>query len=114
MIGWSIMVMRQAPEDYPLKIDRDAVLANWKVGAMGTFWIDELIAAGEAQRVKSGGYPDIYTALAGLIVPLLLGEELPSGEDVPMLKPREVTIKRDELATCPADELLTIMVWDRS
>ena len=114
MIGWSITIIRQPPEDYPLNLDRDAVLADWKVGAMGTGWIDELVAREEARRVKSGGYPNIYTAPAGSIVPLLLGEEPPSEEDVPMRRPREVTIRRDELALCLADELLTIVVWDQS
>lgn len=114
MIGWSITIVRQPPEDYPLKLDRDAVLADWKVGAMGTRWIDELVARGEARCVQTGGYPNIYTAPAGLVVPLLLGEELPSGEDVPMRKPREITIRRAELALCPADEMLTIVVWDQS
>lgn len=47
-------------------------------------------------------------------MPLLLGEEPPSGENVPMRRPREVTIRRDELALCLADELLTIVVWDQS
>ena len=90
------------------------MLADWKVGAMGTGWIDELVARGEARRVKSGGYPNIYTAPAASIVPLLLGEEPPSEEDVPMRRPREVTIRRDELALRLADELLTIVVWDQS
>ncbi len=58
--------------------------------------------------MKSGGYPDIYTTPAGSIVPLLLGEEPPSEEDVLMRRPREVTIRRDELALCLADELLTV------
>jgi hypothetical protein len=91
MAGWSITIIRQAPEDYPLKLDRDAVLASWK-----------------------GGYPNLYTALAGSVVPLLLGDELPSGEDVPMRRPHEITIRRDMLAHCPPDEMLTIVVWDQS
>lgn len=114
MIGWSITIIRQPPEDYPLKFDREAMLASWKVGAMGTSWIRELVASGEARQVQSGGYPDIYTVPAGLVAPLLLGEEPPSGEDVPMRRPSEVTIRRDVLALCPADELLTIVVWDQS
>ncbi len=114
MIGWSITIIRQPPEDYPLKLDRDAVLANWKVGTAGTRWIEALVARGEARRIRSGGYPNIYTAQAGLIVSLLLGEEPPSDENVPMRRPREITIRHDELAQCPADELLTIVVWDQS
>lgn len=114
MAGWSITIIRQAPENYPLKLDRDAVMASWKVGAMGTNWIEELVDHGKAQRLKTGGYPNLYTATAGSIVPLLLGEEPPSGEDMPMRRPREITIRRDELALCPSNEMLTIVVWDQS
>jgi len=114
MIGWSITVTRITPEEYPLKLNRDAVLATWKVGAMGTYWLDKLVAVGKARRVKSGGYPDIYTAPVESIVPLLLGHELPSDEDVPTRKPHEITIERDKLATCSPDETLTIVVWDQS
>lgn len=114
MAGWSITIIRQPPEDYPLKLDRNAVLANWKVGAMGTNWIEELVECGKARRLKMGGYPNLYTASAGSVVPLLLGEELPSGEDVPMRRPREITIRRDMLVQCPSDEMLTIAVWDQN
>lgn len=114
MIGWSVTIIRQPQEDYPLKLDRNAVLADWKVGAMGIRWIDELVARGEARCVQTGGYPNVYTAPAWSVVPLLLGEELPSGEDVPIRKPHEITIRRAELALCPADEMLTIAVWDQS
>jgi hypothetical protein len=64
MAGWSITIIRQAPEDYPLKLDRDAVLASWKVGAMGTNWIEALVERGEARCLQMGGYPNLYTALA--------------------------------------------------
>jgi len=50
----------------------------------------------------------------GSIVPLLLGDQLPSDEDVPMRKPHEIAIERDKLAMCSADETLTIVVWDQS
>jgi hypothetical protein len=114
MAGWSITIIRQAPEDYPLKLDRDAVLASWKVGAMGTNWIEALVERGAAQCLQMGGYPNLYTALTGSVVPLLLGNELPSGEDVPMRRPHEITIRRDMLMHCLPDEMLTIVVWDQS
>lgn len=113
-MGWGVTIYRQPPGDYPRNFDRDSVLADWKVGSGGTSWIDELVERGEARRLKTGGYPDLYTALAGSIVPLLLGEVPPSEDDVPSRMPREITIKRAELALCSADEVLTITVWDQS
>lgn len=111
---WGITIYRGPPEDYPQNLDRDAVLADWKVGSGGKSWIDELVKRGEARQLKAGGYPDLYTALAGSIAPLLFGEVPPAEEDVPSRMAREITIKRAELALCPADEVLTIAVWDQS
>lgn len=114
MIGWGITIYRQPPEDYPMNMARDSLLAAWKVGSGGKNWLDELVARGEAKRLKTGGYPDLYTALAETIVPLLLGEVPPSEDDVPSRMPQEITIKRAELAQCQANEVLTIAVWDQS
>ncbi len=114
MIGWGITIYRQPPEDYPLRLNRTSVLANWKVGSRGTIWLDQLVEHGEAQLLKAGGYPNLYTALAGSIVPLFLGEVPPAEDDVPWRMPREITIKLAELELCQANEVLTITAWDQS
>jgi hypothetical protein len=113
MAGWSVTIVRQPVEDYPRNLDREKVLANWFVGSGGVRWIAELVSRGEAKRVKDGGYPNLYTAPAGVIAPLFAGGEPPSGE-TGMFGPREVTIRRAELDACPPDERLTIAVWDQS
>lgn len=114
MARWAITIYRQPPEDSSPNWDHDSVLANWKVGSGGTSWLDELVEHGKAQLLKSGGYPNVYAALAGSIVPLLLGEMPPAEDDVPSRMPKEVTIKRAELTMCQAAEVLTIMVWDQT
>ena len=115
MGGWSVTIVRQPVEDYPLGLDREKVLANWTVGSMGVRWINELVAHGKATQVKNGGgYPNLYTAPAGVIVPLLVGDEPPSDEPTGMFRPREVSIKRAEMEACPPDEMLTIAIWDQS
>lgn len=114
MIGWRITVYRHSPENYLLSLTRTSVLADWKVGSRGTVWLDQLVENGEAQLVKTGGYPNLYTALAGSIVPLFLGEAPPAEDDVPCRMPREITIKHAELALCQANEVLTITAWDQS
>lgn len=114
-MSWSITVVRQPPEEYGSRLTREAVLAYWKVGIRGIRWIEELVARGEAEWVKHGsGLPDLYTAKAVVIVPLLAGDEPPSGEVVSIFKPRDVIIKHDALARCAPDETLTIAVWDQS
>jgi len=112
MGGWSVTIMRQPVEDYP-HINREKVLADWTVGSSGTRWINALVSRGEAKRVRDGGYPNLYTAPACVIAPLLATDEPPSGE-TGIFAPREVRIMRTELDACPPDELLTIMVWDQS
>ena len=114
MIGWRITIYRQPPDNCPSNLTRTSVLADWKVGSRGIIWLDQLVEHGEAQLVKTGGYPNLYTALAGSIVPLFLGEVPPGEDDVPWRMPREITIKRAELALCQANEVLTITVWDQS
>lgn len=96
MIGWGITIYRQPPEDYPLSLARDSMLADWKVGSVGTSWLDELVDRGEAQRLKTGGYPELYSALAGSIVPLLLGDVPPAEDDVPSRMPQEINIKHSD------------------
>lgn len=64
--------------------------------------------------MKIGGYPDLYSALAGSIVPLLIGDVPPAEDDVPSRMPQEITVKRAELALCQANEVLTIVIWDQS
>lgn len=113
MGGWSVTIVRQPVEDYPRNLDREKVLAYWTVGSMGVRWINELVSRGAAKRVKDGGYPNLYTAPAGVIASLFAGDEPPSGE-TGIFGPQEVRIKRAELDACPVDELLTIAVWDQS
>lgn len=114
MAGWSVTIVRQPVEDYPRNVDREKVLANWFVGSDGVRWLDELVSRGGAKRVKDGGYPNLYTAPAGVIVPLFDADMPPYGGRSGMFSPRQVNVKRAELDACPADEMLTIAVWDQS
>lgn len=114
MAGWSVTIVRQPVEDYPRGVDREKVLANWLVGSDGVRWIDGLVSRGEARCVKDGGYPNLYTARAGVIVPLFDGDMPPYDGRGGMFGPDQISIRRAELDACPADELLTIAVWDQS
>ena len=114
MAGWSFTIVPQPPEDYFRLLHHETVLASWTVGASGIDWIEKLVEHGEAECVKRGGYPNLYTAPARVIVPLLANGEPPSADTGRMFRPREVSIKREELERCAPDQALTIAVWDQS
>lgn len=114
MAGWSFTVVRQPVENYSRRLDRNAVLASWIVGTGGIRWIGQLVDRGEAVCVRSDGYPNLYTAPARLIVAALAGAEPPWDETFPLSRPHGISIKRDALAVCPPDEMLTVAAWDQS
>ena len=114
MAGWSVTIVRQPVEDYPRNLDREKVLANWHVGFDGVRWISELVNRGEARRVSDSGYPSLYTAPACVIAPLFDGDMPPYTGQGGMFGPNQTSINRAALDACPADELLTIAVWDQS
>ena len=73
MLGWSLSIYRLAdynrvrpPEVFSL------CLASWKAGPAGIDWLDPLVEAGTAAR-EGNGYPFLYLAKAGAILPLLAG-----------------------------------------
>lgn len=114
MAGWGFTIVRQTPEEYSERPARETVLASWMVGVGGIRWIEELVDRGEAECVKIGGYPNLYTAPARTIAAALASGEPPSDTTVRMFMPREVSIDRAELDACPPDQALTVAVWDQS
>lgn len=67
---------------------------------------------GKATQLKTGGYPNRYTALAADVLPLIQGE----GEEYAlssgcMEKPN---LRSDSIRDCPFDATLTIDAWDLS
>ena len=68
MLGWWITVSKGSiAEDLP----QDATLASWEVGLGGLRWLDALVAAGRAQKLRGDGYPTRYEARAEFVLPLL-------------------------------------------
>ena len=69
MLGWWITVSKGSiAEDLP----QDATLASWEVGLGGLRWLDALVAAGRAQKLRGDGYPTRYEARAEFVLPLLV------------------------------------------
>lgn len=114
MLGWSITVTAATPENYHEHLQIEPVIADWTVGPMGTRWIDALVECGDAAQVRWGGYPDIFTARASAIRPVLEGMVPPDGDDLTDTQARGLMIHRDRLSACPDGMMLTIVVWDQS
>lgn len=114
MLGWSITVTAASPADYHEHLRTEPVVANWTVGPMGTRWLDALVEAEDATQVRSGGYPDIYTARASILRPIISDLQTSSEEDLTGGHPRDVTIDRNRLSACPDETVLTVVVWDQS
>ncbi len=113
MAGWSFVVTPQSPAEYAQRLDRDAILAQWTTGAFGIGWIERLADEGRAERLERSGYPSVYTALAGDVVPLFGPERPPSGDDVGY-EPWAVGIRWEALKGLASNARLTIVCWDQS
>lgn len=88
---------------------RELVRVNGDLGRLGgllKLWLTD--------NDKLDGFPNLYTARAGVIVPLFDGDMPPYDGRGGMFDPDQISIRRAELDACPADELLTIAVWDQS
>ena len=108
MLGWWITVSKGSiAEDLP----QDATLASWEVGLGGLRWLDALVAAGRAQKLRGDGYSTRYEARAEFVLPLL--DEV-MGHPSVKLKMFPPKLDRAEIETCPPDSLLTIDAWDQS
>jgi hypothetical protein len=124
MIGWYFVVASNTRDDRINDADAQAsILATWEVSVEGLDWIEELVGHGRASKLKGGGYPNLYTAKAGDVLPLLadgpprvsrgmaiIGDDyvMPAGWQA------EVQMHADRIAVCPVDQQLTIEAWDLS
>lgn len=123
MLGWWIVIAQLAPDEWAATTDRKAaLLANWETSLGGIDWIEKLAKEGKATRLLSGGYPNRYVATARDVLPLI-ADEIPThsgpivfGEDyvLPGDWIGNVMIDHDKASLCPADQILTIEVWDQS
>lgn len=112
MSGWTISVIRLAPEEVDQIQGREAMqaamLAYWETGVMGVRWLQPLLAEGKVQQIRSGGYPDRYVAQAGDVLPFLSNPA-----SLPEVR-GQVALYDEHIAACPATVTITINVWDQS
>jgi hypothetical protein len=121
MSGWWTIISTETPERMAdmTKVNKEAFLATWEAGLFGADWIAQLCTQGKATQLTFNGFPNRYTALAGVIVPLLLAgiAEAQDGEfpqDRLTGWPGSITVHRERIAACVPDQLLTIEVWDQA
>ena len=67
MLGWWIVIKGGRAEG-KLAV-RDDALASWEAGLFDLHWLNILVAAGEAQKLRSG-YPNRYEARAADVLRL--------------------------------------------
>lgn len=125
MLGWWIVI---APDNGQGEPAKEAALARWETGVGGRCWLDDLVAKGKAQNLRSDGYPCRYTAKAADVLPLIKSDAvkpisdgtmvfgLDEGEEYsyPVGWMGEIKFDDDLIASTPADQLLIIDAWDQS
>jgi hypothetical protein len=125
MIGWWIVISTQTPEERSAANpdERKAcILATWEAGIGGLDWLDRLVAQSAAQKVRADGYPTVYLASAGAVIPLLVDGppthdgRMVIGDDY-VMPPKwigKVEMHAERMKRCPAQQRLTVEAWDLS
>ncbi|MGK5061978.1 hypothetical protein [Janthinobacterium sp. LB3P112] len=121
MSGWWTIISTQTPEQLAdmTKVNKEAFLATWEAGLFGADWIAQLCEQGKATQLSFNGFPNRYTAMAEVIVPLLRAgiAEAQDGEFPPGQLtgwPACITVHPERITACAPGQLLTIEVWDQS
>ncbi|KJY41278.1 hypothetical protein VR41_13355 [Streptomyces sp. NRRL B-1568] len=109
MLGWGINISIHTPNEAGPDTTGQAHLARWDAGLAGLNWITELVKAGKAEQQSDCGYPCLYTARAGDVLPLL-ADGTPPADGMP----GNVWMHPERMAACSAEQILTIEAWDRS
>lgn len=109
MLGWWITIISLPPEEADKLIGREAtaphMLANWEVGTSGLRWLNDLVDAGKAKKLKNEGYPSRYVAKAADVLPFI---------ETPKEWMRQLVHRPENIEKCSAETVLTIDAWDLS
>lgn len=129
MLGYWIVVSTLTPEDRDAIVDRrKSILAEWESGVGGIQWLERLVEEGSATKLRGDGYPNRYTSMADIVLPLITGGAIRPADNgiwVFGMDEREeyaqphgwmgkVNLRPGRIRTCPIDAALTIDAWDQS
>lgn len=124
MLGWHVFIFRLRPGQAPASASEhwNISLASWCEDVRGLDWIDQMVKAGQAEFHGGTGYPDCYTARAGVVLARIAeGPPRPKGPPVigdgyalPGGHVWRLKVDFAEIERCPEEEVLSIIVWDLS
>lgn len=111
MIGWWVVVDPRTPAERDASEEKMAhLVASWEAGVRSMWFLTrDLVKAGKATQLSFNGYPNRFTVKASDFFPLIIdGPPATHGHNA------HVTIHKDRIAALPADQMLTVDVWDQS
>lgn len=110
MLGWWITV---ADGRTAGALSKDAALASWEIGLGGLRWLDDLVTAGKAQKLRGDGYPTRYEGRAADVLPLIadITNSINASSKPKLFPPK---LDQAKITVCPPDLILTIDAWDQS
>jgi len=114
MSGWWVVVDPRTPAERDASKEKMApVVASWESGVRSMWFLTrDLVTAGKATQLSFNGYPNRFTVAAGDLVPLIIDGPPTWKDEHGHESNRLVTIKREELTTLPAGQILTVDLWD--
>lgn len=116
MLGWDVSLYRRG------EASPDNLLAQWTSRSLGIGWLDTLVAMGHVQDLGGNGYPCLYRAPAGVLLPLIAPRARLRRYPEPLL-PISALLPADlggvhwvmeRLADCPPTESLLVRAIDQS
>jgi len=88
----------------------EATLADWDADSSGVGWLDALVAAGKAQKLRNDGFPTCYEARAGDVLPLAYEVTGKIKLKRTLFKP---DFRQERIEACLPDDVVTIEAWDQ-
>ncbi len=125
MLGWHVSVYRQedggaSPASYDSRLGTR--LAVWHTHCFGLDWLKELAKAGKAKDLRGNGYPNLFTAQAQYLIPLVIDKPLEAnktwgyglGDILGLTLEGKTVTNPTAAAQCRPDEWLAVVAWDES
>lgn len=125
MLGWHTSVYRRADDrssPATTTSPRGPRLAVWQTRLGGLDWLKELVETGQAIDLGGDGYPRLFTATAGDMIPRIV-DRPPDSLDTWISGVTDVVteawegrtvIDRDVVMGCQRSEWLLVEAWDES
>lgn len=123
MLGWEFFISRVITDDQSDPSSKsEKTFATWITNYNGIRWIENLVKEGKAEKHAANGYPNIYTARAKVILPIIMNgpphadSKIVIGDDYISSSSwnRELRIDLESISQIRDDEVLRVQAWDQS